>query len=178
MTTANNQLPLSGSESSNAMVGATRTAKGRDGWESKTDIQLGNSRVLRITTNKASRGGVETDARVHTIEGGFLRTELFGDFSKTYASNSALRCMEKTVAAQHFVVLETLESIRAEVTAFYLAKNPKPWVVVTNPGTDDEGIWSDHPTYAEAKAELKETADDDRADIMKRLADGTLTTDY
>jgi len=54
--------------------------------------------------------------------------------------------------------------------------NPYPWVIVTNPGTDDEGIFSDHATYAEARKNAKEC--DEEWDIMRRLDDGTLTTEF
>ena len=57
-------------------------------------------------------------------------------------------------------------------------RNPKPWVVVTHAGTDLEDIWNDYSTFAEASTALKEMDGDDGADIMKRLDDGILTTDY
>lgn len=60
-----------------------------------------------------------------------------------------------------------------------MQRNPKPFVVVTNPGTDTEEIWSDHPTFAQArKALAKAQHEAGSADVMRRLDDGTLTTEF
>lgn len=63
-----------------------------------------------------------------------------------------------------------------------LAGNPfcfPCWVVVTGAGTDDESIWSDHYSFDEARHSLKQAIDSEgNADILKRLLDGTLTTEY
>ena len=56
------------------------------------------------------------------------------------------------------------------------AHNPRPWVIVTNPGQDVEDIWSDHESYAAALAALPHA--EEGADVMKRLDDGTLTTGF
>ena len=55
------------------------------------------------------------------------------------------------------------------------AFNPNPWVLVNNPGQDDEDIVADFPTFAEAVTAKKEAGE---GDIMKRLDDGTLTTEF
>jgi len=59
-------------------------------------------------------------------------------------------------------------------------KNPNPWVVVYAAGTDDEDIWSDHATYADATSECNQQTghDGEGWDIMKRLDNGVLTTEY
>lgn len=54
--------------------------------------------------------------------------------------------------------------------------NPNPWVVVINAGTDEEDIWGDYPSFREAVAAVDEL--DESADVMKRLNDGTLTTEF
>ena len=54
--------------------------------------------------------------------------------------------------------------------------NPKPWVVVTKPGQDGEAIWADFPTNKEAVAALVQSGE--KASVMRRLDDGTLTTEY
>lgn len=176
--TAANQLTLNdGSESCNTMVGNTSTTKGRSGWECKTDVALGHLRLLRITTSKSERGGVTTSARVfHRESGGLLRTELFGDFSKCCASNSALRCLEKTVAAQHFCVLQTLDQLKSEVEAFYLARPAKPWVVVAPPGLDETSVVADFQTQAQADAFLASM--DQPACMLRRCPDGSLSVNY
>ena len=55
-------------------------------------------------------------------------------------------------------------------------RNPNPWVVVTNPGTDLEDIWADFPTHRAAVAALAQA--EQGADVMKRRDDGTLTTEF
>lgn len=53
------------------------------------------------------------------------------------------------------------------------------WVIVENAGTDNEGIWSDHYTQSAAIRELKDAGGRENGfDLMKRLADGTLTTEF
>lgn len=54
----------------------------------------------------------------------------------------------------------------------------KPFVLVANPGYDDEFVISEHATYLEAhKAKLRNDEDFD-VDVMKRRADGSLTTEF
>jgi hypothetical protein len=57
--------------------------------------------------------------------------------------------------------------------------NPKPWVVVENAGYENEDIWSDHCTFKAALKELESAGGTENGfDIMKRLDDGTLTTEF
>lgn len=58
-----------------------------------------------------------------------------------------------------------------------------PWVVVEHAGYTDEQIVYEAETYDEATTAMRELyADFERedldVDIMKRLSDGTLTTEY
>lgn len=53
--------------------------------------------------------------------------------------------------------------------------NPNPWVLVNNPGQDDEDIVADFPTFAEALTAKNEAGE---GDILKRLDNGTLTAEY
>jgi len=53
------------------------------------------------------------------------------------------------------------------------------WVIVENPGTDAEDVWSDHYTFEAALRELERCGGTDNGfDLMKRLPDGTLTTEF
>lgn len=53
------------------------------------------------------------------------------------------------------------------------------WVVVENAGEDEEGIWSDHYTFRAAVKELKNAGGKENGfDIMKRLPNGQLTTEF
>lgn len=49
------------------------------------------------------------------------------------------------------------------------------WVLVRDPETDNEDIVADFPLFSMALRAQKEFGE---GDIMKRLADGTLTTEY
>jgi hypothetical protein len=58
--------------------------------------------------------------------------------------------------------------------------NPFPFVIVTSPGQDGEYFWNDYATFKEAKANLREAKDStgEKCDIMRRLDDGRLTTEF
>lgn len=59
-------------------------------------------------------------------------------------------------------------------------QNPFPFVIVTSPGDDDEWFWNDYKTFKEARAALKDAKENTgkKCDIMLRLDDGRLTTEY
>jgi hypothetical protein len=69
---------------------------------------------------------------------------------------------------------------RRNVIAKVAENNPTPWVIVTSPGMDNEYFWNDYATLKEARKNLKEAkyATGEKCDIMKRLDDGRLTTEY
>lgn len=54
-------------------------------------------------------------------------------------------------------------------------KNPYPYVVVRNAGAEDEDIVEDFPTWKKA---CEFMLDEPGTDLMKRLDDGTLTTEF
>ena len=61
--------------------------------------------------------------------------------------------------------------------------NPNPWVIVEQAGTDDESIRDDFPTFAKANKALADWYYADELEslgvqIMRRLNDGTLTTEF
>lgn len=55
------------------------------------------------------------------------------------------------------------------------ARNPKPWVLVANPGEDHEDIIADFGRFADAAAAQKEAGE---GDVMRRLDNGVLTTEF
>ncbi len=57
-----------------------------------------------------------------------------------------------------------------------LPHNPNPWVFVIRPGQDDEDIWADFPSHRLAVKALPEVGE--KADVMKRLDNGQLTTEF
>ena len=54
-------------------------------------------------------------------------------------------------------------------------KNPYPYVVVRNAGGEDEDIVEDFPTWKKA---CEFMLGEPGTDLMKRLDDGTLTTEF
>lgn len=58
-----------------------------------------------------------------------------------------------------------------------IVHNSLPWCVVIFPGTDKQEIYADFWTYREAVAGIAESGEDS-ADVMKRLPNGSLTTEY
>ena len=53
--------------------------------------------------------------------------------------------------------------------------NSKPWVVIRNPGMDDEGIVGGFETATQA---YRFIGNHPKTDLMKRLSDGSLTCDF
>jgi hypothetical protein len=115
------------------------TKGSRDGWKAVTEIPLTQyatvtekcygdvpgrtfTRVLRISTFKASNGQLISSANVHETGNGMLRMSLGGDFSKRLVT-SGVRCTEQAVRAQHENALAVAPAVLAEAHAFYAAKD-------------------------------------------------------
>lgn len=63
------------------------------------------------------------------------------------------------------------------------SRNPKPWVVVEFCGMENEAIGADFKTFAEAAKNIEKWYGEDEIEeanvqIMRRLDDGTLTTEF
>lgn len=71
--------------------------------------------------------------------------------------------------------LREIKAKRAESRARAKASR-KPWVVVANPGQADESVLRDFSTWEDAAKYLVSGVV--TGDVMKRCADGTLTTEY
>ena len=56
-------------------------------------------------------------------------------------------------------------------------KAPTPYVVVIGPGTGDEQVIGEFATLAAALAYVRQNRDWCGVDVMKRLPDGSLTTE-
>jgi hypothetical protein len=74
-----------------------------------------------------------------------------------------------------------LEAIKKTQEA--TARNPRPWVVVENAGTDDESIRGDFGKYREAMRAIEnwyyaDELENMNVQLMRRNDDGTLTTEY
>lgn len=109
------------------MTHATHIAKGRDGWEAKTDIELGNSRIVRLSTSKGGKG-IHTRAQVWKLgNDGSMSFEMFGDYSKVI-QQEAKRCTEKSITDLHAEVLRTsVHAVLKGIEAHYAAKPNSPF---------------------------------------------------
>lgn len=100
----------------------TTVQKGLRGtWEAQDHIELGNDRVLRISTHKVSDGTLVTTATVQIRDGNFLSHRMFQDFSQRMMTADA-RCTEKNVAAQHAECMKKVDELKEAVTAWYVSK--------------------------------------------------------
>lgn len=73
--------------------------------------------------------------------------------------------------------MPTTHVAQAETTT--QATDYPQWVIVENAGTDAEDVWSDHHTFKAALKELESCGGADNGfDLMKRLPEGTLTTEF
>ena len=107
---------------------ATTIAKSKhNGWEAKTRFDIGDSRVVIITTGKHSaRGhaaGIAATATGYKVDRGFLSHSFVmfandgsGDFRREVLVETDKKCTEKAVATLHaqalFKVDEVLEAAR------------------------------------------------------------------
>ena len=80
---------------------------------------------LELRTYKASRD-IVSSAHVHHVKDGFLRFELYGDFSKVLA-RSPVRGTQANLDTQHARIFtpQAIEALKAEAIAFYAAKRSK-----------------------------------------------------
>lgn len=94
----------------------------------ENDFEMGNDRVLRISTHKVFGGNLVTTASVHTRIGTAMRHIIsYGvddgtaDYHKRLASNK-VRCTAKTIAEQQMDALRQLDTLKAEAHAHYAAQ--------------------------------------------------------
>lgn len=88
------------------------------GWVAQTDVVHGD-RVLRIYTGKRSNGQLATTVTAGKSDGIGFSFIMFQDYNKVVMSSDKGRCTEKSVRTQHDLVLDILDTIRAEVDSFY-----------------------------------------------------------
>ena len=93
----------------------------RGTWEAKDSIELGNDRVLQISTHKTSDGTLVTTATVHLRDGAFLSHRMFTDFSQRMMT-AKVRCTAKTVATQHADCMKRINEVHSAITAWYVSK--------------------------------------------------------
>ena len=100
----------------------TSIAKTKTGWQGNTRIDLGNDRVLRITTMKGVvQGGVVTDAIVHRIErvqGYAMETYTLRDFNERLIHWN-MSATEKRVRSQHQLALDMVDDVRKRIERHY-----------------------------------------------------------
>ena len=100
----------------------TRVQKSiRGTWEAEDRIELGNNRVLKVSTHKVSSGSLVTTATVHLYDGNFLSHRMFTDFSQRLMT-ADVRCTERNVTLQHADAMTKLGEIKEAITAWYVSK--------------------------------------------------------
>ena len=94
----------------------------RDGHRGNTEIDLGDRRVLTVSTRKLNSSLV-TSASVSLVEGGFKRFVMGfggdGDFSKKLVASKPKRVTEKVVREQHTQALTQIEDLKLQVEMHY-----------------------------------------------------------
>ena len=94
----------------------------RGAWRAENVIELGNNRILTISTHKTFSGNLVTTATVGKREGAFVSHMMFTDFSKQCALSKPARTTSKVVAEQHGNVMALKDDIVREAVAFYTPK--------------------------------------------------------
>ena len=100
----------------------TSIAKTKTGWQSNSRIDLGNDRILRVTTAKDMDGTLTTTALVyrvvqevdHRAEVHKART----DFGRRMMSRS-IRATEAQVRNQHQLALDMVDELMPEIAKHY-----------------------------------------------------------
>jgi hypothetical protein len=106
------------------MTAAQYVKNMRGNWQGKTSVALampGPQRRLDITTLKVCSGNLITSALVCEVQDSVTTYTPYDDFSKRLEI-SDLRVTEKAVRLQHERALAQLDTLVAEVKAFYAAK--------------------------------------------------------
>lgn len=102
--------------------------------KAETRMPLDNERrELRITTDKALRGGIESDARVVQVsEDGKSYQHAFsmlgdgsGDWSRTILTDRTKRATLKALETMHAEALAGIDAILEEARAYYAAQASK-----------------------------------------------------
>lgn len=101
----------------------------RGNWKCENDIELGNDRILRISTSKVYSGALVTTATGHKRVGDGALQHIFSmgfdgegdDFRKALAS-SKVKCTSKAVAGQHGEALNRAALLVSDATAHYAAQ--------------------------------------------------------
>ena len=104
----------------------THTYRDRDGWHARSEVNVNDTRVLKLTTSKVISGtGLRTTATVWNADaGGILRHAMAfggpsGDFSVTVAHAKPPRVTEAVVTAQHQAALDQMPRILVAIEQHY-----------------------------------------------------------
>lgn len=100
----------------------------RDGHRAETEIDLGDRRVLSISTRKSADALIST-ASVSLVEGNFKRMVLGfggdGDFNQRFLTSKPKRVTEKSVREQHAQALLLINEIKQQVEMHYSAQEKR-----------------------------------------------------
>ena len=87
------------------------------GWKADTQVELGNNKVLTITTMKRSNGSLATIASVGIQEGMFISHFMFTDYNKTIDVTYPKKVTQKAVETQHLDIV--IEDVIQDAIGFY-----------------------------------------------------------
>ena len=100
----------------------TSVAKTKSGWQANTRIDMGNDRILRITTAKGLDGSLCTTALVHHVvqDSGYRveRHQARTDYGRRMIQWN-VRSTEKQVRSQHSLALDMVQDMLLAITKPY-----------------------------------------------------------
>lgn len=107
---------------SNTNPHETYLRKGPYGWRATSSVDIAGGRTLEVTTRKRTNSNaLVTYVSAGRVDGSFFTHLMYEDYCKCHAATIA-RCTEKAVASLHADVMANIDSIVADVVAFYAAK--------------------------------------------------------
>lgn len=96
----------------------------RGNWKAETNVEMPDSRRLKVSTYKTDSGVVVTHATVSKVEKNWETHVMYEDFSRRLDASRYPRVTSKVIEAQHSK--HDINAIIAEVLAFYEPKKSVP----------------------------------------------------
>ncbi len=164
----------------------SEAARGEDGpFFLQKFIDLAQQIATMPKTYEQDGKGDQATAHLHYFLRGsdWYITEKDVDGGVHQAFGYAILNGDEEMAGLGYISIEEITACGAELDLHFtpctlaaLEVQRNPWAVVIKPGQDDQEVYEVFRTYKAAVAALGLPGEE--ADVMKRLADGTLTTEY
>lgn len=148
-------------------------------------LELANMVNTMPKTYEQDGKGDQATAYLHYFHGGsdWYITEKDVDGGVKQAFGYTILNGDEDMAELGYISIEELTQCGVELDLHFtpctlaaLSIKRNPWAVVIKPGQDGQEVFRVFPTYKAAVAALGSAGEE--ADVMKRLADGSLTTEY